>query len=455
MTAVERPVEVFDVEEYGFLDIDTDLWVGDGHTPVFNTEIDSRDVLRPSFKKGVLRLQATSYVGVIPLNERVVVRVRPRVPIANLTRMVVATKHNVMALTALREYSGKGSADDWAMDLYAGALLDFVDGLLDEGLLRTYVRREDEGHVPHGRIEMNRTVQRFAARGIPNKAVYSWHERTADNPINRCVRAAMEHVYEYIVGLPGKRTAENRRRLSRLSGQLLAFDEVSVDPDMRFLDDPEVIGATPLPDSRAYYRPALDLASVILRGVGLALDVGGSDVQMGSLLIDTNDLFENFVRVSLAKHAVEAEWPVGVLDGNGSGKVALYDVPDPVVQFRGTPVKAVAAKDAGLAQPDVVFRTIDGTVLLVAEVKNTDKAKHTDLPDRPEVHQAITYAVRYGLPFTVLIHPWVAGSAGLVYVGRINTIDVWDYRLDLSVDGGIDAALEDMATSLGELAGIA
>jgi 5-methylcytosine-specific restriction enzyme subunit McrC len=59
------------------------------------------------------------------------------------------------------------------------------------------------------------------------------------------------------------------------------------------------------------------------------------------------------------------------------------------------------------------------------------------------------------LPFTVLIHPWVAGPAGLVYVGRINTIDVWDYRLDLSVDGGIDAALEDMATSLGELAGVA
>jgi 5-methylcytosine-specific restriction enzyme subunit McrC len=454
MTSAEGPVQVFDVEEYGFLDIDTHLWVGDGHTPLFNAEIDNRDVLRPSFKKGVLRLQATSYVGVIPLNEHVVVRVRPRVPIANLTRMVVATKHNVMALTALREYSGKGSADDWVMDFYAGALLDYVDGLLDAGLLRTYVRREGEGHVPHGRVEMTGTVQRFAARGIPNKTAYSWHERTTDNPINRCIRAAMERVYEYIVGLPGKRTAANRKRLSLLSGQLLAFEEVSLDPDMRFLDDPEVVGSTPLPDSRAYYRPVLDLASMILREIGLSLDVGGSDVQMGSLLIDTNDLFENFVRVSLASHAVEAKWPVGVLDGNATGKVALYDVPDAAPHFRGVAVDAVASKDAGLAQPDVVFRTVDGNVLLVAEVKNTDKAKNSNLPDRPEVHQAVTYAVRYGLPFTVLVHPWVAGLAGLVYVGRINTIDVWDYRLDLSTDGGIDAALADMATALGELAGV-
>jgi 5-methylcytosine-specific restriction enzyme subunit McrC len=453
MSSSDGPVEVFDVEEYGFLEIDTDLWVGDGHTPVFNTEIDNRDVFRPSFKRGVLRLQATSYVGVIPLNDRVVVRVRPRVPLANLTRMVVATGHNVMPLTALRDYAGVGTADDWAMDLYAGALLDYVDGLLDEGLLRTYVRREDEGHVPHGRAEMTRTVQRFVARGFPNKAVFSWHERTTDNPTNQCVRAAMEHVYDYIVGLPGKRTSENRKRLSRLSGQLIAFEEVSLDPDMRFLNDPEVIGTTPLPDSRAYYRPVLDLASVILREVGLALDVGGSDVQMGSLLIDTNELFENFVRVSLAKYAADQKWPVGVLDGH-AGKVPLYDVPDPVPSFRGKVVEAVAAKAAGVAEPDVVFRTLDGSVLLVGEVKNTDKAKNSDLPDRPEVHQAVTYAVRHGLSFTVLIHPWVAGAAGLIYVGRINTIDVWDYRLDLSTDGGIDAALVDMAKSLGELAGI-
>ena len=53
----------------------------------------------------------------------------------------------------------------------------------------------------------------------------------------------------------------------------------------------------------------------------------------------------------------------------------------------------------------------------------------------------MTYALRYNCPFTLLIHPWIKGTKGLVYVGRVRTIDIYDYRLDLSSDAGIDAAL--------------
>lgn len=445
-------VTVVEVAEYGYIDVPSDLWVGDGHKAIFNTEIDNRDILRPSFVKGALRLQATSYVGVIPINDRVVVRVKPRVPLANLTRMVVDTGHGLTALTALREYSGQGTADDWAMDLYANALIDHVDGLLLEGLLRTYRRREDEGHFPHGRMDMSRTLQRFAARGVPNKAAHSWHERTIDNPVNRCVKSAMETVYAY---LAKGDSSKNRARLARLAGQLPAFGEVSDDPDMRYLDDPEVIGSAPLPDSRAYYRPVLELSRLIVRGVGIALDLGGSDVEMGSLLIDTNTLFENFVRVSLAKHAAVEHWPLSVLDGNREGKVDLYDIPEVLPSPLGVPMPALAFFDRGKAQPDIVFSALDGSVSLIAEVKNTDKGKSSRIPDRGEVEQAVTYALRYGLEFAVLIHPWLREEKGLVYIGRIRTIDVFDYRLDLSTDEGIDPALNDMAISLGGLAGIA
>jgi 5-methylcytosine-specific restriction enzyme subunit McrC len=450
-----QDVTVVDVVEYGIIDVPVDLWVGDGHQAIFNSEIDGRDVLRPSFAKGRLRLQATSYVGVIPINDRLVVRVSPRVPLANLTRMVVETNHSVMPLTALREYTGRGSADKWAMDLYTSALLDYVDLLLSEGLLRTYVRREGEGHFPHGRIELSQTIQRFAARGIPNKAAYSWHERTIDNPPNRCVKAAMEVVYAFLNQMPAPVSRKDRQRLTRLAGQLQVFREVSDEPDLRFLNDPEVIGTTPLPDSRSYYRPVLDLAIAIVRQVGLSLDLGGDDMQMASLLIDTNKLFENFVRVSLAKHAVRNGWTVSVLDGNGEGKVDLYDVPDPLPSPLGEPMVALASVDPGKAQPDVVFQALDGTVPFIAEIKNTDKGKHASAPDRGEVEQAVTYALRYGLDFTVLIHPWMRGETGLVYVGRIRTIDVYDYRLDLSTDAMIDEALIDMAETFAQLARIA
>jgi 5-methylcytosine-specific restriction enzyme subunit McrC len=453
-----RDVVVVNCVEYDHIDIDASLWLSEGHETKFNSEIDGRDILRANFKKGVLRLQATSYVGVIPLNDRVVVRVKPRVPIANLTRMVVETGHNVLPLSTFREYSGRGTAHDWAMDIYTDALLDYVDELLDAGLLRAYERRESEGHFPHGRIDVTRTVQRFAARGIPNKAAYSWFERTVDTPANRCVKAAMEIIHDHLSKTRSKPRKGDRGKLARLAGQFHAFEEVGEDPDYRFLDDPQVLGLIPLPDPRAYYRPVLDLSVVILQGVGIALELGGSDVQLSSLLIDTNKLFENFVRVSLAKHGAKNGWPVEVVDGNTEdGRVNLYDVPDPLPAPSGTPMEALASRDPGKAQPDVVLKALDGTFPLIAEVKNTIHGMSADtdtLPERGEVEQAVTYALRYDLPFTLLIHPWIKGSRGLVYVGRVRSVDVYDYRLDLSSADGVDAALADMANTVAGLAGL-
>lgn len=458
MNELRDHVVVVECAEYDNIEIDAALWLGEGHETIFNSEIDGRDILRAHFRKGVLRLQATSFVGVIPLNDRVVVRVKPRVPIANLTRMVIATGHDVLPLSAFRDYSGRGTADDWAMDLYADALLDYVDELRDSGLLRTYKRREGEGHFPHGRIDLARTVQRFAASGIPNKAAYSWFERSVDTPANRCVKAAMEVIHAHLSKAKARPRKGDRAKIARLAGQLLAFEEVSDDPDYRFLDDPQVSGLTPLPDPRAYYRPVLDLSVLILRGVGIALDLGGDDVQMGSLLIDTNKLFENFVRVSLAKHAAKHGWPVDVLNGNTDGRVDLYDVPTPFPAPFGVPLLALASRDPGKAQPDVVLRSVDGSFPLIAEVKNTVHGKHAEvddvLPERSEVEQAVTYALRYGLGLTLLIHPWIKGTRGLVYVGRVRSVDVYDYRLDLSSDEHTDDALADMAATVAALAGL-
>ncbi|SHU42029.1 5-methylcytosine-specific restriction enzyme subunit McrC [Mycobacteroides abscessus subsp. abscessus] len=445
-------VVVKECYEYEHIDIHPSLWLGEGYEAILNSEIEGKDVLRASFAKGMLRLQATSFVGVIPINDRVIVRVKPRVPFGNLTRMVLETGHNVLALSAFRDYAGRGTAGDWVMDRYAEALLDYVDAVLDQGMLRDYVRHEGEGHYPHGRIEFGSTIQRYAARGVPNKVAYSWHERTVDTPANRCVKAAMEVIYAHLTKAQHRPRKGDKGRLARLGGQFLAFDEVSADEDYRFLDDPQVLGVVPLPDSRAYYRPLLDLAVLILRGVGIALDLGGNDVQLSSLLINTSDLFEKFVRVSLSKYASKQGWPVNVLDGNSEGRVDLYDVPAKLPAPLGIPLPAVASIEAGKAQPDVVLRQPDGVDRLVAEIKNTITSDGV-LPERSHVEQAVTYALRYGLNCTLLIHPWSNGTKGLVYIGRVRSIDVYDYRLDLSTEQHVDEALAQMATSVAGLAG--
>ena len=105
-----------------------------------------------------------------------------------------------------------------------------------------------------------------------------------------------------------------------------------------------------------------------------------------------------------------------------------------------------------------MLRALDGSYPLIAEVKNTVHGKNADvddvLPERGEVEQAVTYALRYGLSFTLLIHPWIKGTKGLVYVGRVRSVDVYDYRLDLSSDEHIDEALADMAATVAGLGGL-
>lgn len=458
MTVSTHGVVVVECAEYDHIEVDPSLWLTGSHETRFNSEIDGRDILRATFRAGVLKLQATSYVGVIPLNEHVVVRVKPRVPIENLTRMVVETGHDVLPLTAFRDYSGRGTTDEWTLDVYTDALLDHVDTIIDGGMMRDYVRRESEGHFPHGRFDFKRTVQRFVARGIDNKAGYTWFERTVDVPTNRCIKAAMEVVQHHLSSSRAKPRKGDRARLARLAGQFHAFDEVGEDSDLQFLNDEVVSGILPLPDPRSYYRPALDLAILILSDVGIALELGGADVALQSLLIDTNKLFENFVRVSLQKSAKAAGWPVDVLDGNTDGKLDLYSIPTDLPAPSGIPLRALAEVDPGKVQPDIVLRGIAGDFPLVAEVKNTAHGKHSQaadiLPERGEVEQAVTYALRYGRNFTLLIHPWIKGSKGLVYVGRVRSIDVYDYRLDLSSAAGVDAALADFAEAVARLAGL-
>lgn len=292
MPAVSRPSE-FDCKEYGHADIPVQLLLEeDGRLNVYDY-LKNTDVYRVSFSKGKMRFTASSYVGVIPLNDHVLLRVKPRIPVANLTHMVVETGRPTLALQALRAYSGHGTAQDWMLDRFAEALIDQVEHVLDQGLHRQYVRRIGTGGYPRGKFDFHQTVARFASRGVNNQAVYEWHERTVDIPPNQCLKAALLALHAHL-------TRDVRRErmeagygsiLARLSRQLAAFADVSEIPEHLFINDPEVRGVHPLPEPRYYYRPALDLALLILGGQGIDLGLGGSDAQVSSLLIEMNALF--------------------------------------------------------------------------------------------------------------------------------------------------------------------
>lgn len=435
-------------KEYGEIDVSADdVLASDGTLRIPDDVLNH--YVATDFKAGVLRVRALGVSGIFALTDEISVQVRPRFPLTNLTHMVSVCGYLPTALPAMRTYRTTDRLEDWVLDVVADAFLVAIETIEELGLLRTYHRRSDGSSFPHGRIEMSATVNRYASRGIDHKAAFSWFEKTADNPPNRCLRAAALHLH----GKCGSRQLGpgGRERISRLGNALHLLDEASDDRLHSFLDDSLVRGSAELPDSRAYYRPALDLAVAALSGHGLDLDTGSGSLSVGSLLIKTEDLFEDFVRLSLER-ALASHPDLAVLDGNvNPGKRFLYEKA-PAEALRSLPEHSNVSDEKGKppeANPDVLFvSSANGSFPLVADVKYTNVTKYAD---RSELEQVMVYGVRYRSPVVVTIHPRRQSTAGgLIVSGKIGDILVTQYRVDLAAED-LDAEMDAMAQSLSDL----
>jgi 5-methylcytosine-specific restriction enzyme subunit McrC len=69
------------------------------------------------FKGNELRLMAGGFVGILPINNRLVLRITPRTPIANLTRMVERSGYQALPIDALRTYAASTSISEWLLDI--------------------------------------------------------------------------------------------------------------------------------------------------------------------------------------------------------------------------------------------------------------------------------------------------------------------------------------------------
>jgi 5-methylcytosine-specific restriction enzyme subunit McrC len=404
--------------------------------------------VRVDFKRGDLRVSTMGVSGLIPLNGQVAVQVTPRFPLRNLNHMVSVCGYSPTALAATRRYASTRDMADWLWEVMTDGLLAGIDVIRQQGLLRAYVRRADMSSSPHGHIETTSTMLRHASRGVRHKVDYSWFERTVDNAENRCLKSAVVRLYQRFVSAP--RTAGSRHRIARLAEAQRLLADVPDDRQRRFLRDPTVAGLRMLPEARSYYRPVLDLAKVVIdeRGVQVDSDALRGSLVLPSMLIKTEDLFEDFVRLGL-QQAFADDHDIDVLDGN---KVpALRTLYEPLSSTAAAGMAGVAAlltQESGQAKPDLVFRTRDGSVPLVGDVKYTRVAEHAD---RGELEQVLLYGVRYGSPVVLTVHPKLAGApAGLFVSGRIGQMIVAQYRLDLDV-ADLDAEVSEMGAALKRL----
>lgn len=408
--------------EHGQVDVPASEMIVDGKLDIY-PEVAKGDFFKVSFKKQEFSFQAAGYVGIIPVNDRVALDVRPRVPVANLEYIVNVAEHQPTSLTPYqRRYNFHHDEAPSLLGFLSEALIEQVQIVEAQGVLRNYELRSEDTSFPRGRIDIDGTL-RLRARGLNHRVSGAWFEQSIDIAPNRCLKYALSYLLRHYQGLRSQQGA--RQMTARLSHCFRLFENVLLQPNKQFLLDSVVREPRLLPTNRAYYRDALALAVSIIEKRGINFGNRGHEVGMISLLLNMDKVFEDYLRTALAKGMSALNPRVRVLDGNktranGDGAKKLY----------------FDAKPSEWATPDIVLAQEVGADsapenLAVLEVKYKPKKA----PTREDLNQVVAYAASYRVSVGVLLMPCAPGeSSGLSLLGHMGNLRIYRYAFSLSAE---------------------
>lgn len=425
---ISGPTLVCDAVEHGLVQgLPLNELLVDGKLDVFADIVGSR-YLQLSLRGNDLRIIASRYVGIIPLNERVAVRVSPKTPLPNLLRMLAIASHQPHHLQVhLRGYSISNHQLPGILDALLASFLHSTGAVLVRGLLHRYEPVQTTGPFPKGKLNLHRTMA-LCARGTRASASTTWYARTDDTPENQTLKYALRLLAQHFQAAgpqPGTRAVR-----STIGAQLRHLKRVTLDTKRSFLRDAHVRDPATLPFSRAYYAQAIRIAKILIGRQGLDMRSFGGSIRAGTLLLDLESVFEEYVRAILQRD----------IGGSSSGLVVLNgELPPPSGASR---VLFDPPALRPLATPDVVIAKVAGYAAgnVVVEVKYKP-LEGTEMPQRADLNQIITYAVAYRSRAAVLVHPAAnSHDSGLRLLGVIGSVPVFVYALNLCA---ADLALEE------------
>ena len=379
------------------------------------------------FRKNQLHLTAGHYIGQIPLNESVIIDVRPKVPIRNLVNLVGKSGRDITLLDFyMRTYAGLENPPENIFEFLCRCLSIELRWIVKQGVYREYVRFEESATMPRGRLLFGSTIGKRWSKGEVYKLDVSYFQFTPDTHHNRLIKYTLWYCLHHMQALGGF----NNNLLRELSLYHAMFAPVTLDRSRSFVEPILLkLAKEKLPVIRHYYEKIERVCLAIIENVGMDLMAQGRDYETASFIMNLADVFEGYVFYIAKRAALEYDRSVRVLDGNAEGKRYL---------FRDS--KRFEAK------PDVTFER--GTVvLLVLDSKYKNKLGESDR------YQIISHALAYNANVAIHVLPGTALSAGLEYVGTVGNkapIKLYAYRLDIE-SITLDQAEKAFCTSIAEI----
>lgn len=388
-----RPIEDLPVEQ---------VFSATGSLDIFPA---SRGYFDIDYRGNRLTLVAGRYVGLIPINSRVWIDVKPKMPIQSLLRLLDTAGEEIGVLNFFeRGYQEESGSDQNVVDLMIKTLLMQVRTVEQEGLFKAY-RRENRIGPYRPRINFGRTLQSQWSRGKFASTEFELFEYSRDNCLNRLLKYTLWFA-GHVLRLRGRETEGSKTLMSLYD----LFERIPLDRTLSFLSESEkMLKNREIPPLRAYYYDIVRTCLLILNSRSISLDVIGTDVSLLSFVLNLEDVFEKYVRNILRRFASQLRPELRVLDGNSQFTSYL---------FRDS--KSIRIK------PDIIIRR-ERNNLLLSDVKYKPKLSETDR------YQIIAHALSLSAPKAVLIMPSFLGeSSGLIRRGRVggdSGVEVFEYYL--------------------------
>jgi 5-methylcytosine-specific restriction enzyme subunit McrC len=350
---------------------------------------DKRIAIRRS-RSGAWTVEATAWVGILPLGPGHSLYIAPKVPIHNLFRMLEwAWGANFQAFEGLEELTNLQDVYERLARILALRVLD----RLRRGLARSYQPAMDRLPYLRGRLDVGAHLRSPESLTLPCR----FEEQTTDSDDNRILAWTLR-----VIALSGLVTERSQTVVRQ------AFRGVSHQAELHSFRAANCVG-------RVYHRLNEDYRTLhaLCR---FFLETSGPAHRRGHhwmipFAVNTESLFEQFVAAWLAKRLERGERLVikGVLQPEGPSKIAL--------------------------KPDLVIRSPLGHALAVLDTKYKAGSQVT----QADLYQIHAYAAQLGCANAFLVYPEARPEVFDVTLGgpfpvRIRTVG-FDLSGDLEVAG--------------------
>lgn len=225
---------------------------------------------------GEVQLSAAEHVGVVTTPSGLQIQVTPKETITNLLwALQFAFDVDAQTIDATTELSPARTFVDALGALYANA----VEDILDQGLHRDYVRRQEVADQVRGRIDLTKQLQRSTP--VPTDFEIEYDAHTADTVLNQGILTATRKLVSLVddSDIANQLDYQRNRLRKHVSKELITPIEL------------EQVDLTRL---NQYYKTALSLARIVL-AEDFFEDISPGERQSFALFLNMNHIFETMV----------------------------------------------------------------------------------------------------------------------------------------------------------------